>query len=230
MSDGPQADNRAHAAVRDALLGLQDNVVRAAFIGHFQEQLDSFERTMTYVYERWLRFESDFAKDHDSAIVVGTLFTVVARALLSMKLLMLGQLTMSGSAQRQACEALGLAFLCAQRDWPYRQQTWDGQFSTNKAVGLVIKRSAELGLDASALETLRQAQSFYNQFSHPTVLAMADLINLNGGGHHLGASFDRHKVEFYEKDLISRLGFAGILANAIDGVDQQMRRWPQFRT
>jgi hypothetical protein len=97
-------------------------------------------------------------------------------------------------------------------------------------VGLVIKRSAELGLDASALETLRQAQSFYNQFSHPTVLAMADLINLNGGGHHLGASFDRHKVEFYEKDLISRLGFAGILANAIDGVDQQMRRWPQFRT
>jgi hypothetical protein len=185
---------------------------------------------MTDVYDRWLRFESDFAKDHDSAIVVGTLFTVVARALLSMKLLMLGQLTMSGSAQRQACEALGLAFLCARRDWPYRQQTWDGQFSTNKAVGLVIKRSAELGLDASALETLRQAQSFYNQFSHPTVLAMADLINLNGGGHHLGASFDRHKVEFYEKDLISRLGFAGILANAIDGVDQQMRRWPQFRT
>lgn len=217
------------SVVRAALLGLHDNDVRLAFLKHFQPEVDAFERTMTDVYRRWIEFETAFAKDHDSATVVGALFTVVARAVLSMKLLLLGHSTMAGTAQRQACEALASAFLFAQREWPYRQQNWEGRFSVNKAIGLVIKRSTQLGLEAEALQTLLQAQAFYNKFSHPTALAMGDLINLRGGGHHLGASFDPHKIQFYEKDLASRLGFAGILINAMDGVRQQLSRWPEFR-
>jgi hypothetical protein len=226
MSDRELPDKTAHAAVRAALMGLHDDQVRLAFIAHFHEQLDAFEQTIADVYSRWLKFEADFARDEDSATVVGALFTVIARAISSMKLLMLGQLTMSGSAQRQACEALASAFLFAERDWPYRMQSREGQFSVNKAVGLLIKRSAELGLDSKALQTLLQAQSVYSKFSHPTMLALADLVNLKGGGHHLGASFDPHKIPFYEQDLISRLGFASILVDAFDGIERQMKRWP----
>lgn len=223
------ANESAESAVRAALLGVHDERSRLQFLEHFHGQVAAFEHTMIDAYSRWIEFGNTFAKDHDSATVVGTLFTVVARTLLSMKLLMLGHLTMAGAAQRQACEALAAAFLFAERDWTYRRDSWDGRFSVNKAVGLVVKRSGQLNLNSEALRTLLQAQDFYNKFSHPTALAMADLINLKGGGHHLGASFDPHKLPFYEKELASRLGFAGILVNAIDGVEQQMRRWPEFR-
>jgi hypothetical protein len=125
---------------------------------HFHEQVGAFERTMVDVYERWLDFERAFAKDHDSATVVGTVFVVIARAVISMRLLTLGHITLSGAAQRQSCEALASAFLFAEREWPYRRDSWEGRFSVNKAVDVLIRRSGELNLNPAALQTLRQAR------------------------------------------------------------------------
>lgn len=222
-------DNSTLAAVQGALHGHQDDEAELRFLEHFQVQVVSFETRMTDVYDRWREFERMFARNHDSATVVGTLFTVVARMLLSMRLLILGHITMAGGAQRQVLEALASAFLFAKHDWPYRQQAWKGRFSVNRSIGLLVKRSQELSLNQEALQAIAQAQIFYSRLSHPTILAMGDLIGLGARTHHLGACFDLAKLPFYDKEVASRVGFAGILTNAFDGVEIHMRDWPEFR-
>ncbi|MEW5980810.1 MAG: hypothetical protein AB1806_00400 [Acidobacteriota bacterium] len=225
--DEPMLDKSALAAVQAALRGRQDEETERLFLEHFQVQVSSFETATAEVYDRWRTFESTFARDQDSATVVGALFTVVARMLLSMRFLILEHITMAGGAQRQALEALASAFLFAKYDWPYRQRAWLGRFPVHRSIDLLVKRSEELGLNREALEVATQAKRFYNKMSHPTIIAMGDLIGR--GTHHLGPIFDPKKLPFYEKEIASRIGFAGILTNAIDGVASHMREWPDFR-
>jgi len=180
------------------------------------------------VYERWQELDRRFPKDRDSATVVGTVFVVIARLLLSMNLLLLGHNALAGAAKRQVFEGLAQAFLFAKHGWPYREQAWNGTFSVNKAIGLLLKKSAELGLDRDALQVLSHARDFYNKLTHATVLAMGDLIHLDDSGSPLGASFDQAKLDFYRHEVVSRLSFASALVNAIDGIDRLLGQWPRL--
>lgn len=99
--------------VHTALLGHADTVIRRAFIRRFSSQFDAFEAALLAAYERWCQLDSAFAKDRDSATVVGTTFIVVARLTMSANLLTLGQITLSGAAFRHAIEALACAFVFA---------------------------------------------------------------------------------------------------------------------
>lgn len=188
----------------------------------------SFERVMSAVYHRWQEFEDRFAKDRHSATVVATLFALVARMLLSMKLLMLGHVALAGAAKRQALEALAQVFLFAKPGLPFLEQAWTGRFSPNKAIGIAVRRSADLHLNPEALDVLVQAQRFHNKLSHATMLAMGDVVDLDGAGSHLGASFDAGKLFFYDGEVTARLSLAKILPNAIEGVTRHMREWPQL--
>jgi len=217
-------------AVLDALRGTGDDAARAAFQSALGDHLAQFEAAIVAAYDDWLDFEKVFAKDRDSATVVGFLCSVIARLTISTNLLTLGHLTVSGSAFRQAQEALASAFLMAEFEAPYRAQLWDGRFPVHKAVSILRAQAKnDRALNVKAVDVLFKSRSFYNKFSHPTALAMADTISLNGGGHHLGASFDPKKRPFYEREIASRVGFATMLPNAIDGVANRMRTWPQFK-
>ena len=214
----------------DALWGPRDDEIRYQFQTALAPQLKGFESAILAAYDDWFAFEHAYAKDQDSATVVGFAFSVVARLTISVNLLTLGHLTLSGGAFRQAQEALAAAFVMADYKAPYRQQLWDGQFSISKAVGLFLKQAAsDSKLNAAAVQGLSKARAFYNGYSHPTLLAMADTIGLRGGGHHLGASFDQEKMPFYSKELESRTGFARTLPNAMDGISLRMQDWPQFK-
>jgi hypothetical protein len=197
--------------IHDAVFGLGDDAVRRRFALHFGSEIAEFERLMAVVYGRWQELERRFVKDRDSATVVGTLFVVVARLLLSMKLLMLGHIALAGAAKRQVLEALAQAFLFSKHGWPYLEQAWTGRFSVNKAIDLVLKRSAELDLDYEALRVVSQARDFYHKFSHSTVLAMSDVIDLDGSRNRLGATFDEAKLEFYRREVTARVSLARTL-------------------
>jgi len=92
--------------IHGAIFGVGDDVVRCQFLKHFEHELAEFERLMVAVYGRWQEHEARFARDRDSATVVGTLFVVIARLLLSMNLLVLGHIALAGAAKRQVFEAL----------------------------------------------------------------------------------------------------------------------------
>ena len=160
--------------------------------------------------------------------MVAFLFVVVARMLLSMKLLMLGHVALSGVAKRQVLEALAQAFLFSKRGLPYLKLAWEGRFSSNKALAIAVKRSAELNLNSDALGVLVKARDFYHQMSHATILATGDVVDLDGTGSHLGASFDEAKLPFYLDEVTASLSLAKTLTNAIEGIARHMREWPQF--
>jgi len=216
-------------AVHDAVFGIGDDAVRDQFMSHFGDKITEFEHVMTLVYRRWQDFDSRFAKDRDSATVVAALFAVVARLLLSMKLLMLGHVALSGAAKRQVLEALAQAFLFSRQGWPYLKHAWEGRFSANKALDVAVRRSGELKLNVDALGVLSQARDFYNKLSHATIFAIADVVDFERSGSYLGAFFDEGKLPAYRDEVFARLSLAKVLPSAIDGVAGNMREWPQLR-
>jgi hypothetical protein len=214
--------------VHRALIGIDDEPVRELFLSHFGEQVRQFETTMASVYESWQEFDKTFTKDQDSGTVVGILFGVIARLIQSMKLLMTGHITLAGSAKRQVIEAIALALLFSKQGLPYLHLAWNGKFSVNKAIDLIIKHQKKLNLNKEALKVMNEARNFYDKLSHPTIFSMGDTVNLDGTGIYLGASFDKVKLPFYQKEVNSRVGLANILINVIEGVTRQMREWPCF--
>jgi hypothetical protein len=214
--------------IHRALFGIDDEPTRQRFVEHFGDQICQFEITMTSVYESWQEFDKTFTKDQDSGTIVGILFGIIARLILSMKLLMAGHITLAGAAKRQVIEAIALALLFSKQRLPFLHQAWEGKFSANKAINLIIKHQRELNLNKEALKTMNEARNFYHKLSHPTIFSMGDTMNLDGTGIYLGASFDKVKLPFYHKEMNSRVGLANILINVIEGVTRQMREWPCF--
>jgi hypothetical protein len=216
--------------VHEAMVGKADSAVRHGFIAQFRGEFVALEVAIAEAYERWSQLEEEFAKDRDSATVVGMAFLVVARLVMSANLLSLGQPTLSGAAFRQALEALAAAFVLADPLSPHRAAVWEGRFSVNKAVQMLFKQSVtDTRLNRQGIEVLTKSREFYDKLSHPTALSMADVISFDGqGGHHLGAWLDHEKGLFYEQELASRTGFARIIPNAIEGIERRMCEWPQF--
>jgi hypothetical protein len=99
-------DERARERLLDALWGRRDGDVRDRFQRAFRGQFQCFDSAISVAYDDWLAFEQAFAKDRESSTVVGFVFNVVARLTMSVNLLTLGQLTLSGAAFRQAQEGL----------------------------------------------------------------------------------------------------------------------------
>ena len=214
--------------IHRALFGIDDESTRQRFIEYFGDQICQFETTMASVYESWQEFDKTFTKDRDSGTIGGILFGVIARLILSMKLLMAGHITLAGAAKRQVIEAIALALLFSKQGLPFLHQAWEGKFSANKAINLIIKHQKELNLNKEALKTMKEARNFYDKLSHPTIFSMGDTINLDGTGIYLGASIDEVKLPFYHKEINSRDGLAKILINIIAGVTRQMGEWPCF--
>jgi hypothetical protein len=219
--------------IHRALFGVDDEMDRQLFMEHFGDQVYHFEKIITSVYQRWQTFEKRFSHDQESGTVVGTLFRIIANLISSTKLLMIGNLTLSGAAKRQAIEAIALSLLLSKndlpnKDYPYLRRLWDGKFKVNKAVNLLNTHRKELKLNKYALQVMEKNRNFYHQYSHPTILAMGESLRFDGTAYYMGSSFDDTKLDFYSKELDSRVGLSSILDNLIEGVTEHMREWPCF--
>jgi len=215
--------------IHRALFGLDDEEVRQHFIDHFGNQIKQFENIMAAVLEKWVNFDKSFRKDQDSGTVVEVLYMMIARLIQSMNLLITGNITLAGAAKRQVIEAIALALLFSKRDLQYLQLAWQKKFSVNKAVDKIIKHQKIFKFNKEALNVMKKSQNFYDELCHPTIFSMGENMQLDGpGNYYLGASFDKSKLQFYQKEINSRVSLANILINIIDGVTRQMREWPCF--
>jgi hypothetical protein len=204
--------------VSEELLG-DTNQVRSQFVDRFQTELEEFIAVMAASYLHWKKFDSTVGDNTERAHISALLYGAINAHVISMKFLITGYLIPAGNTQRQAFESAAMALLCSKPELGFLKRYIDEKYSTNKAVRDIIKHHKILRLNQVALKTLKKSRSFYDNFSHPTFITLASSIGFSKPGPlFFGSSFDESKMNIYTKEMHSKVSFAGIINNIIDGV------------
>ncbi len=204
------------------LLG-DTNQIRSQYVGQFQSELEEFVAVMASTYLHWRKFDKTVGGSEERAHISALLYGTMNAHVVSMKLLISGYSIGSGNTQRQALESAAMALLCSKPELGFLKRYMDEKYSTNKAVRDVVKHHKILRLNRDALTTLEKNRAFYDKFSHPTFMTLASSIGISAPGPlFFGASFDKGKILFYAKEIRSKVNFAGIINNIIDGVRQNL--------
>jgi len=204
--------------VSNELLG-DTNEVRSKFVARFHPELEQFIAEMAANYLHWKKFDKTVGGNEERAHVSTLLYGTIIAHVMSMKLLISGYFIPAGNTQRQALESAAMALLCSKPNLGFLKRYMDDKYSSNKAVRDVMKHHKALHLNRDSLKTLEKSRSFYDKFSHPTFMTLAASIGFaSPGSLFLGSSFDDGKVQFYEKEIRSKVSFSSIINNIIDSV------------
>ncbi len=208
--------------VSDELLG-DTNHIRSQYVGQFQSELEEFVAVMASTYLQWKKFDKTVRGSEKRAHISALLYGTINAHVVSMKLLISGYLISSGNTQRQVLESAAMALLCSKPELGFLKRYMDEKYSTNKSVRDVVKHHKTLCLKREALKTLEKNKAFYDKFSHPTFMTLGSSLGISKAGPlFFGASFDKGKIPFYAKEIRSKVSFAGIINNIIDGVRQNL--------
>jgi len=205
---------------------LGDNAeVKRRFLNHFNKELNDFIRAISEAYDRWRLFDVDLRNDEGRAHISSMIFSVINNHIISMKLLVSGYIIAAGTAERLVLEYIAMAFLSSQPRLEYLKRYMDEKYSTKNAVRDVLREHKKLGLDKEALDILRTSRNFFHKYNHPTLLTMALQTSMSTKGKiYIGASFDEGKLEYYKKEVRSRLSLASTFCNFIDSICMNLNR------
>jgi len=193
--------------------------VRNAYLKHFAKEIHDFVDIMSDAYLSWKKLDSEISKTEEQAYISALLFGTINLHTISMKLLINGFFIPAGNTQRQALESAAMALLCSKPSLGFLKRYMHEKYSSNKAVRDVVKHHKKLGLNREALKTLENRRTFYDKFSHPTYMTLAASIGMARPGRiDFGAAFDEAKLPFYSNEINSKVNFAKIISNIIDGV------------
>lgn len=216
-------DDIGRDEIIDVLYGDEDHHIRDRFIKNYSDELEQFVVLMTQAFEEWSRVDKILTKKktEPDAYITALLYTALHSHVVSLKLYISGLLVPSGNTQRYVYEAVALAFLLSRPSLGVVEKYMNDKYSTTKAVRDVVRNHEILKLNRDALKTLESSIKFYDKFSHPTRLSLSGVIHLSGNGNQVifGGAYDKHKEFAYAKELKSKIGFAGILPNLIQGVE-----------
>ena len=197
--------------------------VREQYLLRFRHELEEFVAVMASTYLHWKKFDKTLGGSEERAHISALLYGTINSHVVSMSLLIGGYLIPSGNIQRQALESAAMALLCSKPELGFLKRYMEEKYSTNKAVRDVVKHHEALHLNKSALKTLVKNRSFYDKFSHPTFMTLASVLGLSKPGPlFFGSSFDEGKLSGYAKEIRSKINFARIINNIIDGVWQNL--------
>lgn len=202
-----------------------DTEVRDAYLKHFNKDVERFSGEMGGAFVNWRSLDYRAKENEKLAYVSALVFTAITLHILSMKLFISGQAVASGSVFRQVLEAIALALLCSSKELSVLDRFIEGKYSTNDAIRDVNRHGDQLGLDADAVKTLAEAQTFYHEYSHPSHLTIAAGMSFSKEGLYVGAAFDDDKLEAYAKEISGRDGLAAVFSSFVDGVKANVARW-----
>jgi hypothetical protein len=200
--------------------------VRERFIAEFSGEIEEFVDHMADAYLDWCSLHAKILLDKRLRHVSTLVYSAVTLHILSMKLFVSGNIVAAGNLMRQVIESICMAFLCSSSalDVLDRYLT-EGKFPTHKAVDRVIKHSKKLDLKREALEELKRARDFYNEYSHPSMFTLASHVCFETeGALYVGCSFDEGKVEIYQKEVDCRLELAKTFVSFIHGVTRNLSK------
>ena len=205
------------------LFGGEDPLIREQFREKYSSELEQFITLMTNAFEEWAKLDKILTKKktEPDAYISALLYTTLHSHVMSLKLFISGLFVPSGNTQRYAFESVALAFLLSRPSLGIVERYMDDKYSTNKAIRDVVRNHENLSLNRDALKLLETSIKFYDQFSHPTRLSLSGVMNLNENKSQIifGGAYDKNKEFAYKKEINSKIGFAKILPNIIEGVE-----------
>ena len=200
--------------------------VRQNYLKHFSNQTEKFISAMSKAYIGWREFDSNIGSDIKKAHISALIYSAINNHIISLKLFLSGCTIAAGNLQRQVIESIALALLCSAANLDILDRYMDNKYSTNKAVRDVLRHYDKLNLNKDALQVLERSRDFYDEYSHPTQLTLANLISFSESGKlYLGATFDEGKLEQYAKEVNGRISLAMVFDNFIDGVRANVKKW-----
>lgn len=216
--------NESAVVIRDELLG-NDSEVRAEFASHFSAEIEAFAVHMGRAVDEWQMF--DVADSQDRALVSAIVYCAITLNIMSLKLFLSGHIVVAGNCFRQGLEAIALALLCSDKDLPMRQSFIVERYSSKNAIRDVCKHRKRLGLLPGTEVQLRDAEVFYGNYSHVTMLTVASTVPLAGEevGAYVGSSFDSAKIHAYRKEVGGRVSLSSIFVNFIQAVKFNVAKW-----
>ncbi len=216
-------DDIGRDQIISVLFGDEDPLIREQFIEKYSAEIEQFVVLMTYAFEEWSRVDKILTKKktEPDAYITALLYTALHSHVVSLKLYISGLLVASGNTQRYVYECVALAFLLSRPSLGVVEKYMNDKYSPTKAVRDVVRNHETLKLDREALKTLESSIKFYDKFSHPTRLSLGGAIYLSGNGGQIifGGAYDKDKEFAYAKEFKSKIGFAEIFPNLIQGVE-----------
>ncbi len=202
-----------------------DPEVRNCYLGRYAEQVKEFGAAMANAVLAWRELDARAEKEEGRAYVSALVYCAITLHVQSMRLFLSGHPIAAGNLFRQAVESIALALLCSSKQLDVLQRFIEEKYSSNDAVRDLLKQHERLGLRKDSVEALKDAQTFFHKYSHPTIMTIAEITSLSGEGLYVGASFDGGKVTEYDKEVSGRVSLAGIFANFVEAVKANVAKW-----
>jgi len=210
------------------------------FSKYFAEDIMEFAEKYTAGYKKHSelnRLAID-TTNKQRAYVSGLSYMMFENLFTSFKLFMLGYHTPSGNLMRQVIESIALTILCS-LDFNIvinKSKTKNINFfesfylqkpeaNSNKAIFYLEMNIEPIGIKQHPVEVLKSSRKFYHQYSHPSMLSMANILSFQSPGTtYIGGSFDVDKKEGYKKELAHRINLCKILPDFIDGLILRIKK------
>ena len=213
-------DEKLKSKLKDEIIGSYDANVQIQFLEAYANELEDFLREMTLAFSKWKELDRVVTKDQNTMIVSAYTYGSLQHHLISMKLLVSGYFVPSGNAQRYVLEYIATAILAASEP-RLRTMILEGKYTSTNSVRHLLKKSDHLNLDREAVERIRKGIKYYDQLSHPSLLALGSAsVALDSNQLILGVHFDEGKRKAYDFEVASRVGIASILTNFLVAVQQ----------
>ena len=222
---GMETLEEAHDTIL-AQLTSDDPDVQAEYLKLFEAEAQEFSDSMAQAFMKWRSLDAGLMGNDKRAYISALVLLAINFHILSMKLFLSGHAVAAGNLSRQVVESIALALVCSGKNLGILEQFMEGKYSTKNAVRDVLRHAEKLMLNSDGVKALRDTQKFYDNYSHPTQLAIATGMSFSEkSGVYIGAAFDKGKVKAYTKEARSRVALAKIFPNFIDGVIANVAKW-----
>ena len=213
--------------VRALVISNHDSV-RAQFVAQFGTEIDLISANLADVLNHYRDLDNAVGKNRRIAMVTAFVYAAANSLLTSSQLLVSGMLIPSGNLMRQHAEAVAMALLCSTPtlDVFERMDKNPKAFPVHESLSMVSrKRSLQaLNIDANAWNEFVNITRFYDDLSHPSVLAVySQFMFSNRGWLILGGEFDQGKLKEYGIEMKRRSSAAKVLASL---AEELVRRVP----
>jgi len=199
---------------------------RQKFLQYFGSEIDNFASEIVRAYNRLQEMPPRVPYDKRSAWVDEFLFAAFNSLLTSFHLLISGFSVPSGNLMRHYGEAMAMALLLSHRQInAFDLLEKDFRFPVHKALNIVKrKRNAELlRVSEQGWEKFIEITSFHDQYSHPSVFAVASThIFSLPGSHQVGGEFDLEKKDSYQKEIRLAISAAQRLYETIEVAERHL--------
>ena len=199
--------------------------VRAEYLKLFEADAQKFAASMAQAVMKWRTLDADLRGNENRVYISSLVHTAIGIHILSLKLFLSGHIVAAGNLSRQVVEFIALALLCSSKELTVLERYKNGNYSTNKAIPNVLRHYQKLGLNRDGVKALKDAQTFYSNFSHPTQLTQATFVSFSDKNLYIGANFDNDKVQQYRQEVNNRVNLAEVFPNFVDGVIANVAKW-----